>query len=113
MAVNKVYVILNRLLWLFVFGISQRRVIRVRTLKQNTCGPVTAEERAPRLWKYYCEGRGKHASDILIKITALSHIHPAPALWNNMRIKTTNEENLGATLPPLPAPAYVVTVNTM
>ena len=55
-----------------------------------------------------------HVSDILKELGMNNSSLSLTLLRNNVRIKTTNEENVG-TPPSLlhPAPAYVVTVNTM
>ena len=55
-----------------------------------------------------------HVSDILKELGMNNSSLSLTLLRNNVRIKTTNEENVGP--PPSllhPAPAYVVTVNTM
>ena len=55
-----------------------------------------------------------HVSDILKELGMNNSSLSLTPLRNNVRIKTTNEENVGP--PPSllhPAPAYVVAVNTM
>ena len=92
MSVNKVYVILNRLLWLFV---SRLELVRDESSELWSKTPAAPAE----LWKCYplwgTEVTEKTRVWYLDKNnSSLTFIQPR--LRNNMRIKTTNEENLGA-----------------